>query len=89
MVVPPAELPTSNVGDSGEMFVDGEVGRDTRLMPTFQYMTKDDEVWNQADASSCEREGDTITLIDMLHVDGTTVARYTVDIHDVVELPDA
>ena len=84
----PAELPTSNTDDSWVSFGD-EWGRDTRLMPTFQYMTKDDEVWNQADASSCEREGDTITLIDMLDVGGNKVARYTVDIHDVVELPDA
>jgi hypothetical protein len=70
------------------MIFGDELGRDTRPMPTFQYVTKDDEVWNQADASSCEREGDTITLIDMLDVDGNRVARYTVDIDDVVELPD-
>ncbi|MGO9877080.1 MAG: hypothetical protein ACLPVY_25160 [Acidimicrobiia bacterium] len=57
-------------------------------MPTFQYMTKEDEVWSQADASSCEREGDTIHLIDMVDVEGNKIARYTVDIHDVVELPD-
>ena len=57
-------------------------------MPTFQYVTKDDEVWSQADTSSCERDGDTITLVDMLDVEGNKVARYTVDIYDVVELPD-
>jgi hypothetical protein len=70
------------------LFIGDELRRDTRPMPTFQYVTKDDEVWSQADASSCERDGDTITLVDMLDVEGNKVARYTIDIYDVVELPD-
>jgi hypothetical protein len=88
VLVSPVELPTSNVRRRRKWSSDADFERDTRRMPTFQYVTKDDEVWSQADAASCEREGDTITLIDMLDVDGNRVDCYTVDIHDVVELPD-
>ena len=57
-------------------------------MPTFQYMAKADEIWTQADAAACERDGDTITLVDMVDGEGHLVTRFTVDVHDVVELPD-
>ena len=66
----------------------GPVRRDTAAVPTFQYMAVDTEVWTETDASACERDGDTITLIDMVDDEGFTIERFTVDVHDVVELPD-
>ncbi len=60
--------------------------RDTRLVPTFQFMPKSDEIWTTAEAARCERDGDVITLIDMRDSDANMIPRYTVSIHDVVEL---
>ena len=57
-------------------------------MPTFQYMAKSDEIWTTTEAARCERDGDVITLIDMRDADANTIPRYTVSIHDVVELDD-
>lgn len=62
--------------------------REDDAVPTFQYMTKLDEVWSEVDAAWCERAGDMITLIDMIDRDGNTVERFTVEVHDVVELCD-
>ena len=55
-------------------------------MAIFQYMTQDDEVWTTVEASSCERDADLITLIDLREPDGHLVDRYSVLIYDVVEL---
>jgi len=51
-------------------------------------MAKSDEIWTTAEAARCERDGDVITLIDMRDADSNTIPRYTVSIHDVVELDD-
>jgi hypothetical protein len=55
-------------------------------MAIYQYMTQDDEVWTTVEAAACERDADTITLIDLREPDGHLVDRYSVSIYDVVEL---
>jgi hypothetical protein len=55
-------------------------------MAIFQYMPQDDEVWTTVEASGCERDADTITLIDLREPDGHLVARHSVLIYDIVEL---
>jgi hypothetical protein len=64
------------------------MGRENGAVPTFQFMTKRDEVWSEVEATWCERAGDVITLVEMIDHDGHRVERFTVEIHDVVELPD-
>lgn len=66
----------------------GPIRRDDRAVPTFQYMTKLDEVWSEVEAASCERTDDVITLVEMVDGDGNTFERFSVEVHDVVELPD-
>ena len=57
-------------------------------MAIYQYMTQDDETWTTVEAAACERDADVITLIDLRKPDGHVVDRYSVLIHDVVEIQD-
>jgi hypothetical protein len=56
-------------------------------MPTFQYMSKQEETWTTVEAAACERDADVITLIDV-QTEAGVVDHYSVDIYDVVRFPE-
>ena len=56
-------------------------------MPTFQYMSKQEETWTTVEAAACERDADVITLIDV-QTEAGVVDHYSVDIYDIVRLPE-